>query len=159
MQLSSGTVIVSKEITCGRLTQVMTWKDIKTASNWVCSIYKKINVFQFFVSWSRGGTKAWEGAVSVTVMATTDIEIFFYSTAVQASRQTIWFNVFLSLTIIRFISMRDTYFRCISSQLTETAVRPNRSCANLVLSFGPDYHRFGHCNWIENDMKCNIWWI
>ena len=26
---------------------------------------------------------------------------FLYSTAVQASRQTVWFNVFLSLTIIR----------------------------------------------------------
>ena len=54
---------------------------LKTASNWVCSIYKKINAFQFFVSWSRGSTEALERAISVTVMATTDIEIFllFYS--------------------------------------------------------------------------------
>ena len=39
--------------------------------------------------------------VSVTVMATTDIEIFLLFYSCQASRQTVWFNVFLSLTIIR----------------------------------------------------------
>ena len=75
--------------------------------------------FSFF-SHGQGDVLKHERAVSVTVMATTDIEIFvlFYSCT------GVWFNVYLSLTIIRFISMRDTYFRCISSQLTESAARP-----------------------------------
>ena len=42
--------------------------------------------------------------------------------------------------------MRDTYFNGISSQSKESAIRPNRSCANLALSFGTGDFRFGHCN-------------
>ena len=71
---------------------------------------------------------------------------FIYSAAVQVSRQTVWFNVFVSLTILCFMSMRDTYYRCISSQSTESAIRRNGSCANLALSFGPGDLRFSHCN-------------
>ena len=41
-----------------------------------------------------------ERAVSISVIAKPDIEIFLYSTAVQASRQTV--NVFLSLTAYVF---------------------------------------------------------
>ena len=64
------------------------------------------------------------------------------------------------LTIILFISMRDTYFMCISSQLRESAIRSNRSCANLALSFGPGDLRFGRryngCNCIGTLLKrCN----
>ena len=79
-------------------------------------------------------------------MATTDIEIFplFYScTGFYTDSLVQCYLIFDDHT---FISMRDTYFRCIPSQLSESGVRPNRSGANLVLSFGPDYHRFGHCN-------------
>ena len=46
------------------------------------------------------------------VTAKTGIEVFLlFSTAVQGSRQTVWFNVFVPSTIILFISMRGTYFR------------------------------------------------
>ena len=55
------------------------------------------------------------------------------------------------LTIVRFISTRDTYFMCISSRLKESAIRPNRSCANLALSFGPGDLHFGRC---YNDCNC-----
>ena len=67
--------------------------------------------------WPGQGNTARERAVSASVIDKTDIfKLFSNSTAVQSSRQTIWFNVVVSLTIIRFISMRDfNYFRCISS--------------------------------------------
>ena len=66
-------------------------------------------------------------------MATTDIEIFllFYScTGFYTDSLVQCFLIFDDHT---FISMRDTYFRCILSQLTESAVRPNRS---WVISYG-----------------------
>ena len=80
-----------------------------------------------------------------------------YSKDVHGSRQTVWYDAFVFSTIIPFISMRDTYFRCILSQLKESAIRPNRSCANLALSFSPGGLRFGHCyngcNCIENGIE------
>ena len=81
--------------------------------------------------------------------------LLFYT--VHGSRQTVCYNIFVFLTIVPFISTRDTYFVCISSQLKESAIRPNRSCTNLALSFGPGDLRFGRhyndCNCIENGIK------
>ena len=74
-------------------------------------------------------------AVSVRVTAKT--KCFSYSTAVHGSRQTVWYNVIIFSTMIPFISMRDTYFRCITLQLKEFAIRLNRSCANLALFVRP----------------------
>ena len=49
---------------------------------------------------------------------------------------------------------------CILSQLKESAIRPNRSCANLALSFGPGDLLFGRCynrcSCIENGIKTEL---
>ena len=49
------------------------------------------------------------GVLSVLVLQLKLVQkCFFYSTAVQGSRQTAWFNVFVSLTITRFLYQPET---------------------------------------------------
>ena len=82
MQLSSGTAIIAKKLSCGCLAQVMTKKNIKIAKKtWVCSKQQRINVLRLS-SHGRGGRRGKrERAVSVRVTAKTGIEVFvlFYS--------------------------------------------------------------------------------
>ena len=67
-----------------------------------------------------------ERAVSVSVMAKTDKGIFLLFYSCSASKQTVWFIVFYIFDDHTFY-INDTYFRGISSQSTESAIRPNRS--------------------------------